>query len=200
MGAVGEWGPCTAPSSTTDSCVTSSGVQTRSVACSSPDGAVRPDSLCLAAWDEAAPVSSRACTAQSTCYCVSTWDCADSHKVCNTTSNACDCAPGWSSQACDVPAISGVSCGGVVDIRRTCCVGAVDASTGVCCPGAGVADKHGRCCAAGVLDVCGECGGDGVAVDVHGECCRTPLPPSGECCVGGAVDSCGVCTGDNSCR
>lgn len=41
------------------------------------------------------------------------------------------------------------------------------------------------------------CGGTGVAVDVRGDCCPAPLPPSGLCC--SAVDSCGVCGGVNAC-
>lgn len=48
------------------------------------------------------------------------------------------------------------------------------------------------------MDACGICGGNGVAVDVRGECCATPLAPSGLCCSGG-LDSCGVCGGANAC-
>jgi hypothetical protein len=70
--------------------------------------------------------------------------------------------------------------------------------TGVCCPPGSINDASGACCAAGVLDACGVCNGTGVAVDIRGKCCRSPLPPSGICCEDG-LDSCGVCGGSSAC-
>ena len=59
---------------------------------------------------------------------------------------------------------------------------------------------YAPCAASQRVDACGVCGGDGVAVDVVGTCCLSPLPPSGVCCpTGTAPDSCGVCGGNNEC-
>jgi len=196
--AVGPWGPCSAPPTPVDSCEVSTGNQTRTVACVAADGSAVADSLCLAVAPYRPPAS-QPCVANSTCYCLSAWDCGDAHKACNTSSNTCVCGPGWGSQFCDVPVLLGAECAGVVDIRGSCCAGAVDAATGVCCSGAGVADKRGACCASGVVDACGECDGSGVAVDANGVCCAAALPPSGECCTTSVIDSCGVCGGDNAC-
>ena len=124
------------------------------------------------------------------------------HRVLNSTSGTCDCAQGWGGDLCTIPLLQPPTpcTRGVVDLNGTCCVGLVDAVSGLCC-GDNPADREGRCCDAGVVvDACGVCGGTGVAVDAQGTCCSSPLPPSGLCCVNGTVDSCGVCGGDNSCR
>ena len=65
-----------------------------------------------------------------------------------------------------------------------------------CAPG--LADSTGACCPSGNVDACGVCDGAGVVVDARGECCTSPLPPSGVCCTA-ELDSCGVCGGQNEC-
>ena len=71
-------------------------------------------------------------------------------------------------------------------------------ATGECCPSGAISDASGACCSAGVLDACGVCNGTGIAMDIRGKCCGSPLPPSGVCCDDG-LDSCGVCGGLSAC-
>jgi hypothetical protein len=116
----------------------------------------------------------------------------------------CVCGPGWGSDDCSVPVSVSVACSAsavVVDIAGECCFGNIDSVTGKCCVGQGTpVDGSGRCCAAGqTVDVCGVYGGTGVAMDVQGSCCHTPLPPSGICCTSGVLGSCGVCDGNDQC-
>lgn len=192
-----------------DSCSVVAGVQSRTVSCIGGDGRSLPPDHC--AVMSVQPPSTMPCSARSTCFCLTDFDCHSPHKVCsgNATASQCVCGRGWGGEDCDVALLQlstargspVVSCEvGIVDAAGACCVGAVDVTSGLCCPRNSSVDREGHCCSEGVLDPCGVCNGTGVAVDVQGVCCQTPLPPSGVCCTTGVLDSCGVCNGENSCR
>ena len=57
------------------------------------------------------------------------------HRVLNSTSGTCDCAQGWGGDLCTIPLLQPPTpcTRGVVDLNGTCCVGLVDAVSGLRC-------------------------------------------------------------------
>lgn len=196
---VGAWGPCSAAGGPVGTCVLATGMQTRTVDCVTPAGALLPDDVCSLHANK--PVEGEPCASGTACACQSAADCPGSRWACDAATHTCVCGPSWAGTLCDVHLLSGSEqcADGVIDMDGHCCAGFVDTVTGKCCQGSQEVDAEGRCCASRV-DACGVCGGSGVAVDVQGTCCSTALPPSGVCCVGATLDSCGVCGGLNQCR
>ncbi len=205
---VGEWGPCSQQAQSR-TCGQVYGVRTRAVDCVGSDGTVLSRTACErpvtgTSTNIASPEQAESCLLDlGPCACTNDRDCnsRNGHLVC--LSGTCVCGKGWGGTDCSVtvPMTTAGSCvGGVIDVDAECCLGAVDAVTGKCCPAGSATDRNGACCDNGVpVDACGVCGGSGLVVDVLGACCSSPLPPSGICCVNATVDSCGVCGGTNSC-
>lgn len=197
--SVGPWSACVAH------CTMNVGVKTRPVRCTNSSGTTLPDAVCLSLVPGAPkPVGTIPCANSSVCTCSTDGDCGSSRWVCDTLVHTCRCSSDWDGNDCSIPLLrappGASSCDdGVVDTAGTCCVGFIDASSGLCCPSGSEVDRAGRCCTNGSVDVCGVCNGTSVAVDMFGVCCSTALPPTGMCCVGAKVDSCGVCGGSNTC-
>ena len=162
--------------------------------CINDEGSATSDVACR---ERSKPGTVMSCTVQLPCECHSDSDCAGSRRACNLTTRTCQCSSGWGGELCDVPVH--ICDGGLVDIEGECCSGFVDVVTAQCCPKNHGVDKNGRCCLSDAIDACGVCNGAGVAVDVLGTCCESPLPASQVCCTAGGLDSCGVCAGENKC-
>ncbi|KAK3270624.1 hypothetical protein CYMTET_20985, partial [Cymbomonas tetramitiformis] len=159
--ASGPWGTC--------SVECSSGVQTRTVVCSSSTGTVADAAHCT----NAEPSSTRACNTHA-------------------------CPDAAQSQAFQVPQAS-EECSGAEMADGSCCTSGLISASSECCAAGSSLDGLHECCGVGLnIDACGVCGGDSIVVAVDGTCCAGVLDAASMCCASGVLDECGICDGDDS--
>lgn len=155
------WGSCSAECN--------SGMQTRTVVCSSSTGTVADAALCT----NTEPSSTRACNTHA-------------------------CPDVAQSQTFQVPQVS-EECHGTEMVDGTCCTSRMISASGECCADGGSLDGLHECCGVGLdIDVCGVCGGSSIVVAVDGTCCAGVLDAASMCCASGVLDECGICDGDDS--